>query len=80
MEERDFALLENHMKHTRQEAAQPEETSIAAPRTIVNGAMPNEKPFTPDWIPVRPGAQDHEKIPSLFGSRREWRDGRVEAV
>jgi hypothetical protein len=28
---------------------------------------------------VRPGADDHEQVPSLVGNRRFWRDGRVQA-
>lgn len=34
--------------------------------------------YRPHWIPVRPGAQDHEQVPSRMGDRRVWRDGRVE--
>lgn len=34
--------------------------------------------YKPDWIPVRPGSQDHEQVPSRQGHRRVWRDGRVE--
>lgn len=67
------------MKHTRQEAA-PAEPSIAAPRTIVNGAMPNMKQSAQNWIPVRVGSQDHESIPSRIGNRYVYRDGREEAV
>lgn len=66
------------MTSTRHEAAQSDLPPVAAPRTIVNGAMPNQSPFTPGWIPVRPGAQDHENVPSRTGLRREYRDGRVE--
>jgi hypothetical protein len=29
--------------------------------------------------PVRPGADDHEQVPSLVGNKRIWRDGRVQA-
>lgn len=65
------------MKHTRQEAA-PAEPTIAGPRNIVSGT--SKETYVPDWVPVRVGSQDHEKIPSLFGSRREYRDGRVEAA
>lgn len=28
--------------------------------------------------PIRPGADDHEQVPSLVGNTRYWRDGRVE--
>jgi len=28
---------------------------------------------------VRPGADDHEQVPSLVGNQRIWRDGRVQA-
>lgn len=30
--------------------------------------------------PIRPGADDHEKFPSLMGNTRHWRDGRVEVA
>lgn len=29
--------------------------------------------------PVRPGADDHEQVPSLVGNRRYFRDGRMQA-
>ena len=32
------------------------------------------------WTPVRPGAQDHEQVPSRMGDCRVYRDGRVEVV
>ena len=47
-------------------------------RTVTNTAV--TATYVPNWIPVRPGAQDHEAIPSLQGSRRVYRDGRVEAA
>jgi len=36
--------------------------------------------YKPEWVPVRPGSQDHEKVPSRIGAARMWRDGRVEAA
>lgn len=36
--------------------------------------------YTPEWVPVRPGSQDHENVPSRRVETREWRDGRVEAA
>lgn len=36
--------------------------------------------YKPDWVPVRPGAQDHEQVPSRIGDRRVYRDGREEMV
>lgn len=36
--------------------------------------------YKPEWVPVRPGSQDHENIPSRRAVTREWRDGRVEAA
>ena len=36
--------------------------------------------YTPNWVPVRPGAQDHEAVPSLHCGRRFYRDGRVEVA
>lgn len=45
--------------------------------------IPHELPagnYVPQWQPLRPGADDHEKIPSRRVATREWRDGRVEAA
>jgi len=52
--------------------------------------LPYKKPMT--WMergrylaeeirmrPVRPGADDHEQVPSLVGNRRYFRDGRMQA-
>jgi hypothetical protein len=36
--------------------------------------------YKPEWVPVRPGSQDHENVPSRRVASREWRDGRVEAA
>lgn len=36
--------------------------------------------YKANWIPVRPGAQDHEQVPSRMGDRRVYRDGREEVV
>lgn len=36
--------------------------------------------YKADWVPVRPGAQDHERVPSRIGDRRLYRDGREELV
>ena len=36
--------------------------------------------YKPNWIPVRPGAQDHENVPSRRSDGRYFRDGRVEEV
>lgn len=52
--------------------------------------LPNRKPMTlyqrGTYIgeeirmrPVRPGADDHEQVPSLVGNRRYFRDGRMQA-
>lgn len=45
----------------------------------VNSPMSGEV-YKPEWVPVRPGSQDHENIPSRRVLTREWRDGRVEAA
>lgn len=37
----------------------------------------SQEVYRPEWIPVRPGSQDHENVPSRIGDRRVWRDGRV---
>ena len=36
--------------------------------------------YRPQWVPVRPGAQDHERVPSRRADGRYYRDGRVEAI
>jgi len=36
--------------------------------------------YKPNWVPVRTGSQDHEKVPSRQGSSRFYRDGKVEAA
>lgn len=33
--------------------------------------------YKPQWIPVRPGAQDHERVPSRRSDGRYYRDGSV---
>lgn len=47
-------------------------------RTVTNGSSSGT--YIPNWIPVRPGSQDHEKIPSRMGDMRIYRDGRREAA
>jgi hypothetical protein len=36
--------------------------------------------YKPEWVPVRPGSQDHENVPSRRVETREWRNGRKEAA
>lgn len=36
--------------------------------------------YKPEWVPVRPGSQDHEQVPSLRPDGRYFRDGRVEGL
>ena len=36
--------------------------------------------YKPEWVPVRPGSQDHEAVPSRRVETREWRNGRKEAA
>lgn len=36
--------------------------------------------YKPVWQPVRPGADQHEQIPSRRAAERVWRDGRREAA
>lgn len=43
----------------------------------VNSPMSGEI-YKPTWTPIRPGSDDHEKVPSRRVETREWRDGRVE--
>ena len=40
----------------------------------------SQETYKLSWIPVRPGAQDHEQVPSRMGDRRVYRDGREEVV
>jgi hypothetical protein len=47
-------------------------------RTITNASVAGT--YVPVWRPTRPGAEDHEKVPSLQGVQRVFRDGRVEEV
>lgn len=65
------------MNFKSRKAAQPQLPSIALPRTHVNSASENGD-YMPEWVPVRPGSQDHENLPSRRVVTREWRDGRVE--
>jgi hypothetical protein len=39
-----------------------------------------ERPYRPVWTHVRPGAQDHERVPSRRFNQRVYRDGRTEEV
>ena len=47
---------------------------IASPRQIIGVGVYVSKRFTP----MRPGAEDHEIIPSRMGDSLHYRDGRVE--
>lgn len=51
---------------------------ITPPRQLTPGTT--EGNYKPDWIPVRPGSQDHEQIPSLHQGVRYYRDGRKESA
>ena len=52
---------------------------VAESRTITNANKTGDD-FVSSWVPVRPGANDHEQIPSRNFNRREYRDGRVEEI
>jgi hypothetical protein len=54
------------------------EPSTAEPRTITNANKAGD--FVSSWVPVRPGADDHENVPSRTFDKRVFRDGRVEDV
>jgi hypothetical protein len=54
------------------------EPSTAEARTITNAN--NEGSYRAAWVPVRPGADDHENVPSRTFDKRVFRDGRVEDV
>lgn len=58
------------MTNTRRKA------DIVPSRTITNAG--EKEPYSPSWVPVRPGSQDHEKVPSLQFGQRRFRDGRRE--
>lgn len=55
------------------------EPSTAEPRTITNATKTGDN-FASSWVPVRPGADDHERLPSRINNRLEYRDGRVEEL
>gem|GEM_PF-4528636 len=46
------------------------------PRQITNSSVPKGQHYIPEWVPVRPGAQDHEAVPALHCGTRYYRDGR----
>lgn len=52
--------------------------TLTPPRQITNSA--SRETYRPDWVPVRPGSQDHERVPSRRADGRYFRDGRKEAV
>ena len=47
-------------------------------RTVVQPLT--SQTYKTNWIPVRPGSQDHEHVPSLRTDGRYFRDGRIEEV
>lgn len=51
---------------------------ITAPRTITNSSQ--RKKYETNWGPIRPGSNDHEKIPSRMNNSLRYRDGKVEKV
>ena len=61
--------------NTRRKAARQ---TIATPREIVNGST--QGTYVPYWRPLRPGADQHEAVPSRMGKRLTYRDGRVETL
>lgn len=50
------------------------------PRARTINIPPSGDIYKPQWVPVRPGSQDHENVPSRRVLTREYRDGRVEAA
>ena len=54
------------------------EPSTAEARTITNAN--NNGSYRAAWVPVRPGADDHENVPSRTFDKRVFRDGRVADV
>jgi hypothetical protein len=36
--------------------------------------------YVPSWTTIRPGSDEHEKVPSRVNQRREYRDGKVEVL
>ncbi len=61
------------MNATRRKA----ETAVPL-RTITNAASSGT--YRPQWRPVRPGADAHERHPSRIGELLVYRDGRKEAA
>lgn len=52
--------------------------AIVPVREITNAA--SKETYRTEWVPVRPGSQDHERVPSRRADGRYYRDGRKEAV
>ena len=60
---------------------QTESGQIVGHRTLTNSTVDHRKnPLVVGWVPVRAGSQEHEKIPSRFNDRLEYRDGRVKEL
>ena len=53
-------------------------TPIEMPERIAVGTTTGI--YTPTWAPLRPGADQHEQIPSRHNGSLYYRDGRKEAV
>ena len=51
---------------------------MQAPRTITNSN--SREVYRPSWAPVRPGAQDHEVLPSRFNDTLTFRNGKTEVL
>lgn len=51
---------------------------LTPPRVYTAAAT--KEPLVVNWVPVRPGSENHEKIPSRFGNRLEYRDGKVKQL
>lgn len=61
-------------KFTRRKA-QPQQPQ-PQPDRIAHGTTTGT--YSPIWQPLRPGADQHEQIPSRRAAERVWRDGRRE--
>lgn len=70
----------NIARHMESNMSGVKATTGNMPRNRTVSSPMSQENYKPEWVPVRPGSQDHENVPSRRASTREWRDGRVEAA
>jgi hypothetical protein len=70
----------NIARHMESNMSGVKATTGNMPRNRTVSSPMSDDIYKPEWVPVRPGAEDHENVPSRRVTTREWRDGRVEAA